>query len=128
MDKRILGIIIPVLVIIIASLLFISPSSENTTQKNNENIGLVINSPSSSVSLQQLDKFFTDASSTGIGRSNVYIYWNIIEPVEGKFDWSQSDIIMGLNEKKFKHAGKILARKFWQFLHRQEQTQIIYKK
>ena len=57
MDKRILGIIIPVLVIIIVSLLFISPSSENTTQKNNENIGLVINSPSSSVSLQQLDKF-----------------------------------------------------------------------
>ena len=99
MDKRILGIIIPVLVIIIASLLFILPSSENTTQKNNENIGLVINSPSSSVSLQQLDKIFTDASSTGIGRSNVYIYWNIIEPVEGKFDWSQSDIIMGLNEK-----------------------------
>ena len=99
MDKRILGIIIPVLVIIIASLLFILPSSENTTQKNNENIGLVINSPSSSVSLQQLDAIFTDASSTGIGRSNVYLYWNIIEPVEGKFDWSQSDIIMGLNEK-----------------------------
>ena len=99
MDKRILGIIIPVLVIIIASLLFISPSSENTTQKNNENIGLVINSPSSSVSLQQLDAIFTDASSTGIGRSNVYLYWNIIEPVEGKFDWTQSDIIMGLNEK-----------------------------
>ena len=58
MDKRILGIIIPVLVIIIVSLLFISPSSENTTQKNNENIGLVINSPSSSVSLQQLDANF----------------------------------------------------------------------
>ena len=78
MDKRILGIIIPVLVIIIASLLFISPSSENTTQKNNENIGLVINSPSSSVSLQQLDEIFTDASSTGIGRSNVYIYFGIL--------------------------------------------------
>ena len=99
MDKRILGIIIPVLVIIIASLLFISPSSENTTQKNNENIGLVINSPSSSISLQQIDEIFTDASSTGIGRSNVYVFWNIIEPVEGEFDWSQSDIIMGLNEK-----------------------------
>ena len=99
MDKRILGIIIPVLVIIIASLLFISPSSENTTQKNNENIGLVINSPSSSISLQQIDEIFTDASSTGIGRSNVYLFWNIIEPVEGEFDWSQSDILMGLNEK-----------------------------
>ena len=100
MDKRIIGIIIPVIAIIaVSSVLFITPSSEITTYKNNENIGLVINSPSSSISLQQLDEIFTDASSTGIGRSNVYLFWNIIEPVEGKFDWSQSDIIMGLNEK-----------------------------
>ena len=83
----------------VSSVLFITPSSEITTNKNNENIGLVINSPSSSISLQQLDEIFTDASSTGIGRSNVYLFWNIIEPIEGKFDWSQSDIIMGLNEK-----------------------------
>ena len=27
------------------------------------------------------------------------LFWNMIEPVEGKFDWSQSDILMGLNEK-----------------------------
>jgi len=74
-------------------------SSSETIQKNNEKIGLVINSPSSSVSLKQIDEIFTDASSTGIGRSNVYLFWNIIEPVEGKFDWSQSDILMGLNEK-----------------------------
>ena len=100
MDKRIIGIILPVIVIIAVSfVLFFTPSSEITTYKNNENIGLVINSPSSSISLQQLDEIFTDASSTGIGRSNVYLFWNIIEPVEGKFDWSQSDIIMGLNEK-----------------------------
>ena len=99
MDKRILGIIIPIVVIIVASLLFISPSSEITTQQSNEKIGLVINSPSSSVSLQQIDEIFTDASSTGIGRSNVYLFWNVIEPVEGEFDWSQSDILMGLNEK-----------------------------
>jgi hypothetical protein len=100
MDKRIIGIIIPVITIIaVSSALFIMPSSEITTNKNNENIGLVINSPFSSISLQQIDEIFTDASSTGIGRSNVYLFWNIIEPVEGKFDWSQSDIIMGLNEK-----------------------------
>ena len=100
MDKRIIGIILPVIVIIAVSfVLFFTPSSEITTYKNNENIGLVINSPSSSISLQQLDEIFTDASSTGIGRSNVYLFWNIIEPVEGKFDWSQSDILMGLNEK-----------------------------
>ena len=99
MDKRILGIIIPIFIIVVAALFLISPSSEIISQKNNEKIGLVINSPSSSVSLQKIDEIFTDASSTGIGRSNVYLFWNIIEPVEGKFDWSQSDILLGLNEK-----------------------------
>jgi len=99
MDKRILGIIIPIFVVTIVALMFISSSSEITSQKNNEKIGLVINSPYSSISLQQFDQIFTDASSSGIGRSNVYLFWNVIEPIEGKFDWSQSDIIMGLNEK-----------------------------
>ena len=99
MDKKIIGIIIPIFVVTIVALMFISSSSEITSQKNNEKIGLVINSPSSSISLQQFDQIFTDASSSGIGRSNVYLFWNVIEPVEGKFDWSQSDVIMGLNEK-----------------------------
>ena len=104
MDKRILGIIIPIFIIIIISITLFSSNifpnnnlelkPEIITQKNNEKIGLVINSPSSSISLQQLDKIFTDASSSGIGRSNVYLFWNIIEPIEGKFDWSQSDIII----------------------------------
>ena len=108
MDKKKLGIL-PVLIVI--ALVFVLISSDNSiddtdtivpkvsTQTNNESIGMVINSPSSSVTLQQLDEIFTDASSSGIGRSNVYLYWNMIEPVEGKFDWLQSDIIMGLNEK-----------------------------
>ena len=108
MDKKKLGIIIPVFVIIALVFAFLPTDNspdENTeksqisTQLTNESIGLVINSPSSSVTLQQLDEIYTDASSTGIGRSNVYLYWNMIEPVEGTFDWSQSDIIMGLNEK-----------------------------
>ncbi|MCS5527838.1 MAG: hypothetical protein NZ747_01015 [Nitrosopumilus sp.] len=99
MNKKILGIAIPISIIVIALLFLISPSTEITTQKTNEKIGLVINSPTSSVSLQQLDEIFTDASSTGIGRSNVYLFWNVIEPAEGNFDWSQSDILMGLNEK-----------------------------
>jgi len=46
MDKRILGIIIPIFVVTIVALMFISSSSEITSQKNNEKIGLVINSPS----------------------------------------------------------------------------------
>ena len=108
MDKKKLGIL-PVFVVI--ALVFVLITSDNaiddtntiipqvSTQTNNESIGMVINSPSSSVTLKQLDEIFTDASSSGIGRSNVYLYWNMIEPVEGKFDWLQSDILMGLNEK-----------------------------
>ena len=108
MDKKKLGIL-PVFIVI--ALVFVLIMSDNSiddtnttipqvsTQTNNESIGMVINSPSSSVTLKQLDEIFTDASSSGIGRSNVYVYWNVIEPVEGKFDWLQSDILMGLNEK-----------------------------
>ena len=108
MDKKKLGIL-PVFVVI--ALVFVLITSDNSIddtnsiipqvspKTNNESIGMVINSPSSSVTLKQLDDIFTDASSSGIGRSNVYLYWNVIEPVEGKFDWLQSDILMGLNEK-----------------------------
>lgn len=85
-------------VIAIAAVLAM-PNSDIITQKTNDKVGLVINTPSQSTSLQQLDQVFTDASSTGIGRSNVYLFWNIVEPQRGEFDWRQSDIMMGLNEK-----------------------------
>ena len=108
MDKKKLGII-PVFVVIALVFVFIvsdnsvddtgTPIPQVSPKITNESIGMVINSPSSSVTLQQLDEIFADASSSGIGRSNVYLYWNMIEPVEGKFDWLQSDILMGLNEK-----------------------------
>ena len=109
MDKKKVGTIIPVFVVIAVVFALISSddftfdttnmTTQISTQSNNESIGMVINYPSSSITLNQLDEIFTDASSSGIGRSNVYLYWNVIEPVEGKFDWSQSDILMGLNEK-----------------------------
>ena len=108
MDKKKLGILPVFVVIALVFVFIISDNSVDDTNSiipqvssktNNESIGIVINSPSSSVTLEQLDEIFTDASSSGIGRSNVYLYWNMIEPVEGKFDWLQSDILMGLNEK-----------------------------
>ena len=101
MDKKFLGIGIGIAVIVaIAGVaLTISVSGPVTSQTTNEKIGLVINTPNQSVSLQQVDEIFTDASSTGIGRSNVYLFWNVIEPQRGEFDWSQSDVLMGLNEK-----------------------------
>ncbi len=102
MDKKILGVAIGVGIVIAVSAGILS-MSENPSKpiptKTNEKIGLVINTPSQSVSLQQVDQIFSDASSTGIGRSNVYLFWNVIEPQRGEFDWRQSDVLMGLNEK-----------------------------
>ena len=103
MDKRILGISVGITVIAIIAILavvMITPNSELiTSQKHNEKIGLVINTPSQSISLQNLKQIYSDASSTGIGRSNVYLFWNIVEPVKGEFDWKQSDVLMSLNKK-----------------------------
>ena len=101
MDKRLLGVGAGIVsVIAIIGVLMIASSSEPiVTQKTNEKVGLVINSPNQSVSLQQIDEIFSVASSTGIGRTNAYLFWNVIEPQRGEFDWRQSDVLMGLNEK-----------------------------
>ena len=101
MDKKILGLIIGIVVVIAVAAVSLPLASFEifTPQNSNEKIGLVINSPNQSVSLKQIDEIYIDAASTGIGRSNVYLFWNIIEPARGEFDWTQSDLLMGLNEK-----------------------------
>jgi hypothetical protein len=99
-DKKILGISVGIAVIAIIAIVLIMPNlASNTIQKHNEKIGLVINTPNQAVSLQELDHIYSDASSTGIGRSNVYLFWNMIEPVRGEFDWKQSDVLMSFNKK-----------------------------
>ena len=62
-------------------------------------IGLVINTPGRSVSPQQADEIFAEAASTGIGRSNMYMFWNVVEPRKGELEWDRYDVMMGLNEK-----------------------------
>ena len=100
MDKKVLGIIpVVVVIIIIISVVLIFQSPELIPQKTNEKIGLVINSPTQSTTLQELDQIYSMASETGIGRSNVYLFWNIVEPVRGEFDWKQSDALMSFNQK-----------------------------
>ena len=104
MDKKVLGII-AVVVVIIAMMSAVSflPGSENIppeiSKKSNEKIGLVINSPNPSTTLQELDQIYSEASDAGIGRSNVYLFWNLVEPVRGEFDWRQSDALMSFNKK-----------------------------
>lgn len=99
MDKRILGISIGVAIITIIAIMLIVPNLESVTTQKNNKIGLVINTPNPSISLQDLDQIYSDASSTGIGRSNVYLFWNMVEPVRGEFDWKQSDVLMSFNKK-----------------------------
>ena len=101
MDKKVLGISIgiAVVIVIIVAVLIIPNPEPIISQKHNEKIGLVINTPNSSISLKDLHQIYSDASSTGIGRSNVYLFWNIIEPVKGEFDWKQSDVLMSYNKK-----------------------------
>ena len=101
MDKKPLGVIVGIAVIIaiISTILITSNPDIISTQQTNEKIGLVINSPNQSTTLQELDQIYSKASDSGIGRSNVYLFWNLIEPIRGEFDWNQSDILMGLNEK-----------------------------
>jgi len=100
MDKKILGVGAGIAVIIVVTAAVLTlPSSEIITLKANEKIGLVINSPNQSITLQELDQIYSEASNTGIGRSNVYLFWNLVEPVRGEFDWQQSDALMSLNKK-----------------------------
>jgi len=100
MDKKILGVAVGIAVVIaIAGIALNSDSDVMTTQKTNEKIGLVINSPKQATTLQDLDEIYSTAASSGIGRSNVYLFWNLVEPVRGEFDWTQSDVLMSFNKK-----------------------------
>ena len=101
MDKKFLGVIVGIGIIfgITALVLSIPDSGVALPQQVNEKIGLVINSPNQPTTLQELDDVYSEASDTGIGRSNVYLFWNLIEPERGEFDWRQSDTLMSFNKK-----------------------------
>jgi len=100
MEKKHLGLILGIAPIIGISFLVLNiPNSEIILpQQTNEKIGLVINSPNQSTTLEEIDDVYSEASDTGIGRSNVYLFWNLIEPERGEFDWRQSDALMSFNK------------------------------
>lgn len=96
-----IGIILTVGVIIaIASAVIFAPDlgiQPSTTQ--NEKIGLIINPPTNAITLEKISDIYSQASSTGIGRTNLYLFWNLIEPEKRNFDWQQSDILMNFNKQ-----------------------------
>lgn len=100
MDKRILGGIAGGIAVLSIVLLVgvLGPQTEITKQSN-EKIGLVINTPNLQTTLEELDHTYERAASSGIGRSNVYVFWNVLEPERGQYNFKETDLLMSFNKK-----------------------------
>jgi hypothetical protein len=100
-SKTIAGIGAGIALVIIVVIFVAGSDSGVGTQTilKNEKLGLVINTPTSAVTIQQLDEIFEKATSTGIGRSNAYLFWNMVEPQKREYNFQDTDILMSLNKK-----------------------------
>jgi len=115
LNSKIIGGIIAAIILIVIVTIFAFQQDDNVViQQDNdvappiiiqskEKIGLVINSPVPQTSTQDdlllLKQMYQHAASTGIGRSNAYIFWNSLEPEKDQFNWDSSDIIMSFNKQ-----------------------------
>ena len=77
-----------------------SSITQTVNSPHNSKLGLVIMPPTQKPTLQEIKDAYTQAASTGIGRSNVYLSWPIMEPKQGAYNWGYSDILMGLNREQ----------------------------
>jgi len=87
------------LIAISSALLFTPDLDIQPAITQNEKIGLIVNTPSNTITLDELNEIYSQASSTGVGRNNLYLFWNLIEPEKRNYDWQQSDILMNLNKQ-----------------------------
>ena len=112
MNSKIIGIVILVVAIGGSSAYFLTKNdsidtissqndqiSQSEQISQNEKIGLVINTINPPTSIDDIENSYKIASTSGIGRTNLYIHWDQLEPEKGNFDWRVTDIMMKLNEK-----------------------------
>ena len=106
MNSKIIGIVILVVAIGGSSAYFLTKndsidtiSSQSEQISQNEKIGLVINTINPPTSIDDIENSYKIASTSGIGRTNLYVHWDQLEPEKGNFDWRVTDIMMKLNEK-----------------------------
>ena len=106
MNSKIIGIIILVIAIGSASAYFLTKNDpvdtipvSNEPIIQNEKIGLVINTINPPKGVLEIEESYKIASTTGIGRTTLYVHWDYLEPQQGTFDWRMTDILMKLNEK-----------------------------
>lgn len=101
MNKKIIvsaGIVAAIVVGLLA-LIPSFPVQQTQHVQQNENLGLIVNTPTSQVTLDQLKQVYSEASNTGIGRNNLYVFWNNIEPQQGQYNWKDTDILMSYNKQ-----------------------------
>ena len=106
MNSKIIGIVILIVAIGGSSAYFLTKndsvdidSFSNQSISQNEKISLVINTINPPKSIDDLEEAYKVASTSGAGRTNLYVHWNQLEPEKGNFDWRVTDIMMKLNEK-----------------------------
>jgi hypothetical protein len=106
LNNKIIGILVLIVAIGGSSAYFLTKSDSVDTNSlssqpisQNEKISLVINTINPPKSIDDLEEAYKVASTSGAGRTNLYVHWNQLEPEEGTFDWHVPDIMMKLNEK-----------------------------
>ena len=106
MNSKIIGVVILAVAISGASVYFLSKpdidNSDSFSDKDivqNEKIGLVINTIYPPKTIDDIEKSYKIASTSGIGRTNLYVHWNQLEPEKENFDWKTIDTMMKFNEK-----------------------------
>ncbi len=101
--KKTIGIAICIAAVVIAVFFLLYQPSQPQTQTQvtpNPKLGLVIMPLNERPTLDEVHQAYIKAASTGIGRSNVYMVWPVIEPQDGTFNWRTYDILMGLNREQ----------------------------
>ena len=106
MNSKIIGIVILIVAIGGSSAYFLTKNesvdiitSSNESIYQNEKIGLVINTINQPKGIVDVQESYKIVSTSGIGRTNLYIHWDQLEPEKGNFDWRITDAMMKLNEK-----------------------------
>ncbi len=98
LNKKILGgaIAVGIIAVVIVAIFL---STQTIILQKNEKLGLYIMTPSTTPTISDLKDAYTEAVSTGIGRSNVYLFWSTLEPQQGQYDWKIPDVLMSLNKQ-----------------------------
>ena len=106
MNSKLIGIIILIVVIGASSAYFLTKNDSVNTESSssesiyqNDKIGLVINTINPPQSIADIEQAYKVVSTSGIGRTNLYVHWDQLEYEKGNFDWRVTDIMMKLNEK-----------------------------